>query len=401
MRRIILAALSIVAVLFIAACGGKGSSADPPTDFKAVARDGQVVLSWTMTPGVDYWLFYGAASSITPDTVTTTPGGKILINVVSPLVLSGLANGTTYAFAINGRINSGPGGAGSPSVSATPRLAGAIWNDLTAFGSTDMRGIAFGAVLVAAGAGGTMFSSADGTTWTPINFTVATDLNAAYYFGGIYLAAGAGGVVLSSADAVTWVAQTTGTSNTLFSLATNSSNLTAAVGAAGTIITSANGTSWTSVASGTTSNLYGVTFGGGRWVAVGAAGTLLTSTDGATWQAVASNTSADLRSVAFRTSSSTAGAVIYAAVGANGTLVTSPDGLTWTVQAPITLSTLNGIVFGTQFVAVGAGGTILTSTDGIAWAPQASGTTNNLNAIIHPPGSYSVVGSGGLYLSSR
>jgi hypothetical protein len=40
--------------------------------------------------------------------------------VASPLMISGLTNGVTYSFAMNGRISGGPGGAQTPSVSATP-----------------------------------------------------------------------------------------------------------------------------------------------------------------------------------------------------------------------------------------------------------------------------------------
>lgn len=402
MRRVLLLVVTLCAGLLLAGCGGsKGSSADMPANVVATAGDGRIVVTWTMQPNVNYWVFYAPAASISVDNWSSTPGSHVVTNAVSPFVLPGLANGVTYAFTINGRIDGGPGGSASPSVSATTRLAGSTWNTVAAMGTNDMRGVAFGSVYVAVGAGGVMYSSVDGFTWTPINFVVSTDLNAAYYFGGIYLAAGAGGIILYSTDAATWTTTTTGTTNTLYALATNAVNLSAAVGANGTILTTPNGTTWTPVSSGTTNTLYGVTYGGGKWVAVGAGGTLLTSTDGATWQAVASNTSADLKAVAYGSSTAATGAVIYVAVGANGTLVTSPDGVTWTAQPALGTNTLNAVVFASQFVAVGNGGAIFTSTDGVNWTARTSGTSNNLNAITHPPYTYSVVGSGGLFLYSN
>ncbi len=109
---------------FLASCGGSGSSAPPPTGgITATAGDGQVTITWTADAGVDYWLMYAATASAI--NMKSPPGNHVWItrNVTSPLVISGLTNGVTYSFAMDGRISGGPGGSQTPSVSATPAAA--------------------------------------------------------------------------------------------------------------------------------------------------------------------------------------------------------------------------------------------------------------------------------------
>ena len=67
-------------------------------------------------------MYAATASAIN---MTSPPGNHAWItsNVTSPLVISGLTNGVTYSFAMDGRISGGPGGAQTPSVSATPAAA--------------------------------------------------------------------------------------------------------------------------------------------------------------------------------------------------------------------------------------------------------------------------------------
>jgi predicted small lipoprotein YifL len=400
MKRLFAGVVAIVAVLVLAGCGGGGSSATPPTDVTVVPGDSYVTLSWTMAPGVDYWVFYApTTANLTPTNCATLPGCGTNVNVVSPRVVSGLVNGVTYSFTLNGRTNGGPGGTGTPPVLAVPRIAGATWTVNPSIGSNDLRGVTHGTVFVAVGANGAMFSSADGATWTAQ--LASPNLNAAVYGGGNYIAAGAGGVILVSSDAATWTQQTTGTTNDLYALATNGVGIYVAVGANGTIIYNNGGGSWNAASTNPTSNaLYGVTYGNGMFVAVGARGTLLTSSDGNTWQTVASNTTLDLKGVAF-------GASTFVALGAAGALVTSTDGATWNSQTPIpTNPALNALTYGRQFVAVGNGGVIFTSTDGLTWQPQTSGVSDNLYSVANFTNSssgvgYSAVGATGRNLSSN
>jgi hypothetical protein len=411
MRRPLVLLAAFLAGLLVAGCGSGGSSADaPPGGLNLVAGDGIITVTWSMASGVDYWLWYGTDSSLsTSNWTTTVPVSTLKMDANSPYVVAGLTNGTAYYFMANGRTNGGPGGPATPLVSATPRLAGtatatlpAPWTAGTALGPNDLRGVTWGAAFVAVGAGGVMYSSPDGITWTALNSGVATNLNAVVYRSGVYLAAGDVGTMLYSTDTITWTPQATPTANKLYAVATNG-GLVVAVGASGTIVNSTDGITWTAAAnSATTNHLYAVAYtSSGLWIAAGAGGTLVTSADGSNWTAVASNTGfVDLKGVAYGVSTAT-NAALYVAVGANGTLVTSPDAATWTAQPAIGANTLSAVTYGTQFIAVGANGSIFTSTDGMTWAAQPFATHSNLYAIVYAPYSYSVVGAAGANLLAQ
>ena len=420
MRRPMMLLLAVLASLFIAGCGSSGDSAAPPAGgLVVVPGDGIITVSWAMEPGVDYWLFYAPGTGISTSNWTTISGSKSVINVSSPYVATGLSNGTVYSFTLDGRTKGGPGGAGTTPVSAIPRLAGTAtvaspvpWTAGpagagTVLGTSDLRGVMLGTQYVAVGAGGLMFSSVDGATWSALTSPVKTNLNAAAY-AGIYTAVGDAGVILYSTDVSTWTAAASSgkaTTNKLNGLGTGAGRVVA-VGAGGTIIYSTDGTNWTAAASSgtvTTNDLYAVSaYGNSLWIAVGVKGTILTSPDANTWTAVTSNTLLDLKGVAYGTNV-TANAVIFVAVGASGALVSSPDAVTWTAQPAIGagVSTLNALNYGTQFVAVGSGGGIYTSTDGTNWASQLSATSSNLNAIVHAAYNYAVLGSSGANLLAK
>ena len=107
-------AAAFAASLLLSACGGNnGSSAGPPSDFAIQVGDSSVTATWTAEPDVSYWIFYGPGSNITT-TNWVASGGKVLTNVTSPTIITGLVNGTTYSFTINGRKSGGPRGEGAP-----------------------------------------------------------------------------------------------------------------------------------------------------------------------------------------------------------------------------------------------------------------------------------------------
>jgi predicted small lipoprotein YifL len=408
MHRSLVLVAAVLASLLVAGCGSSGSSASPPAGVVAIPGDQRITVTWPVDSNVDYWLFYANASSISTANWTTIPGSAVIMGASSPYVVGGLTNGAVYSFTVNGRVSGGPGGPGSPSVSAIPRLAGTTtemlpvpWAAGTVLGASDLRGVTWGAVFVAVGAGGAMYSSADGITWTAVNSGVANNLNAAVYRGGAYLAAGDSGTMLYSTDAINWTSQNTSSANNLYAVATSSA-LFVAVGANGTIVYSADGVTWTAAAnSGTTNNLYQVMFAPtGYWIAVGANGTLLTSVDANTWTAATSGTARDLKGITYGVSTAT-NAGLYVGVGANGTLITSLDAANWTAQTPIGSGSLSAVTYGTQYIAVGASGSIFTSTDGMTWTGQPSTVGSNLNAIVHAPYIYSVVGAAGVSLLAQ
>jgi hypothetical protein len=401
MKKFLARSLLVMGAILAAGCNvGGGSSANPPADVKVVAGDGGATVSWTAEPGVEYWIFSAAATSISTDNWTTLPQARVVRNALSPQVVTGLTNGTTYSFTVNGRTSGGPGGPGSPSISVVPRLAGLSWTAGTPLPSSNLKGLGFipavfPGLFVTVGAGGTAFSSANGISWTALTTGVTTDLNAVGYGGGKYVAVGTGGVIVNSADASTWARAPSGTTNDLYGVALGVAGLVA-VGANGTILGSNDGgNTWTVRTSGTANHLFGVIYANLQFIAVGAQGTVLTSIDGTTWTAGTTPVTQDLRSLVYG-----GGSLLYVAVGAAGAMISSVDAVTWKSIAPVTTSHLNGVSFGNQFTAVGENGTILASTDGVNWQSVPSGTTSNLNAVQFGQVGYATVGVGGVNLTS-
>lgn len=406
--RVWMAALA-VAVLSVA-CGG-GSTAPTPSGLTAVAGETTVTVTWAMDAGVEYWLFL-APTSVAPTNNNSMhdwfglTGGNVLMKVSSPYVVSGLTNGTSYSFSVNGRISGGPGGAGAPTVSATPRLAGASWTLGTPVATADFNSLTLGAKYVAAGNSGALYSSTDGTTWTAITPSPTTSkLNGASYLG-TYKVVGNGGEIFTSSDAVTWTQRSSGTTKNLYAIASNGLNLSVAVGEGGTILTSADGVAWTAAtSSATSSDLYAVTFSsysGGTWIAVGAGGTIVTSTNGLVWTDTL-HAGADLRGVASGLNASNS-AITLVAVGASGTALSSTNSTTWTSQTltGVGTNTMNAVTYGTQFVTVGNGGMRYVSTDGATWTQATtSATTANLMAVVRGPLSYVAVGAAGTNLLAK
>lgn len=412
--------VAVITLLLQGCFGSGGSSAPPPNNVVVAAKDSRVVVTWDMAPGVEYWIFRAVGSGITPTTCSSMPSCSTTLKVTSPLTVSGLLfNGTTYSFTINGRINGGPGGAGSPAIQATPRLAGATWSTGTALGATTiLHGVAYGGVFVAAGTTGTssaLFSSADGKTWSTLtNPTTATNFNAVTYdsLNANYLSAGQNGTViaLTPASSSLGTTQTIGTTtNELFAITNNGAGFIVATGASGTIITrNASGT-WTLPAAtiitptiATSITLNGVAYGNSTFVAVGTAGTVLRSPDGINWTSATSGTN-NLMGVTYGLE-----AGVFVAVGVSGTVLTSPDGITWTPKLTATTTIpgttqLNSVTYsaGRRFVAVANDGSIYYSeyaSAGAAWT-QAVLPSGTLNAVTTGGlYDYSAVGAAGLNL---
>lgn len=420
--------MAAVAAMFLQGCiGSGGNSAPAPTNVTATAKDAHAIIAWDMAPGVEYWLYSAAGSGVTPSNCSLMSLCTTSIKVTSPITVWGLYNGTQYSFSINGRTNGGPGGAGSPAVHATPRLSGTTWSAgaTTVTGSSDLRGVAYGASgakFVAAGTSGALYSGTVSTStagltgiiWTALtNPLPATDLYAVGYDAAHakFLAVGAGGAVIAHtpSSSTAWTQLASNTTNTLYAIANNGAGFNVATGAGGTIITSSNGVAWTVQTSGTTNALNAVTYGYDNtnaryvFVAVGAAGTILYSTDAITWTAATSGTSAVLKGVTYGLAAST-----FVAVGANGTVLTSPDAITWTAQAATTIPSgtqLNAVTYSAsrRFIAVANDGNIYYNeyaNAGVTWAaatPQA--VASPLHAIATGAlFDYATVGAGGTNL---
>ena len=166
-------------------------------------------------------------------------------------------------------------------------------------GGNFLWGIASGPTgLVAVGDGGTILTSANGTTWTRRNSGVTDWLVAVTYGAGQYLAVGDRGRILSSAD----------------------------------------GTTWLDVPhSATTARLNNILYAGGLFVTVGEAGTILTSPDARTWTKRTSNTAGWLRGLSYSPTQDNNSSPGYTnsapwqfwTCGQNGVILGSRDGQSW------------------------------------------------------------------------
>lgn len=420
------------AAALLSACGGSGNPAPPPVGgLKVEAGEAGATVSWTAVPGVEYWLYAAPASTICKNCGAndwksiTGAVSKGLSNapIYSPYFFSGIANDTVYAFIMDGRVNGGPGGDATPSVSTTPRLAGALWKSGGNLGTGDIKGIAFGPIFNSAnntyatsgsylgmGANGAKYQSTDGLSWTANTTSDTTHWLSTLYALNKFIGIGQGGAVSYSTDLKTWTTANSGVTQNLNAMATNGS-MVVAVGNNGTIIRSTDAVTWiAATATPNTLPLYGVGYTvNGVWVAVGAAGTLLTSSDGATWTAVSSGTTADLKSVASMSNiiaTNNVFATVYSMVvtGNNGTLLQSVDSVKWALQSMGTNANLNavvasvGVLPSNQFVAVGNAGLALTSTDGITWTARTTQTSQNLNVLfrgLSPQTRYIALGANG------
>jgi serine/threonine protein kinase len=189
-----------------------------------------------------------------------------------------------------------------------------------------------------------------------------------------------------------WTLQTSGTPNTLNSVAwSNSKSEYVAVGVSGTILSSTDGSSWTIQSSGTSHSLNSVIWTGSQYIAVGDAGTILTSPDGAAWTPQTSASNDFFESIASSQS-------LIVAIGSGGSILTSTDGISWTAQnSPAT--TLTSVIYtGNQFIVVGDG--IYSSPDGLTWnTVPSSGASSVFNSVAFSGSKYVAVGSA-IYTSS-
>lgn len=423
----------------LSGCSNDGSSAAPPSAFTSVAGDGRVKVTWTASPGVNYWLFTATDPSLTAFVWAGLPNSHVYQSAASPFYMCGLLDGTQYWFAANGRTGGGPGGPSSPTISAIPYLAGSVWSANAALvqnaTSPNLFGVGYASLttcsnnntsaaggFAAVGANGSIFTSADGTSWAsqpaPAAFTsdlyavtgYAANLNNPGNPALRWVAVGAGGASIYSTDGAVWaVGRPYNLSNPALRSLTQVAGTFFAAGDAGTILSGTDGISWTPRPSGTTNNLNGITHGG-IYVAVGDSGTILISADGSTWTTITSGTTSILRQV------SSIGNT-YVAVGDSGTIATSVDGgTTWSVQTITGAPNLTGVAANLQhatldsiglsltgtalaansrFVTIDSAGNAYTSTDGLTWSGAIATGAASLNALVSSGFGYVAAGNSG------
>src|SRR6266705_1762674 len=421
LSRPMLRVMALASLIALAGCHRQANApGDAPSNLKVDPGEGQVTVSWDQLPGLTYWIFFQAGSTVTAD----APGVPLIFDAHSPRVVAGLANGVQYAFVMNATDKDSPGGPSTPVVTAVPRLAGASWASGAPLGSPpqNLNDVAYGGALnriVAVGDLGSFFAgdfnytsaSPPGVTaWTQPTSTpngFVSDLSAVIS-AGQFVALGTDGSILTSTDGNAW------TSTSVAPVPNNGARMNSltfglvsgvtsyvVVGSGGSIFWSTNLNDWTPAAvSGMTNDLYSVSFPKDAFVATGASGTLLTSTDAITWTAQNSNTLTALRGATYGTGSAAGASAHYVVVGDSGTIVTSTNGTTWGLTPPPLSQDLRAVRFGSRFVAVGQGGMVVYSDDAINWSLSSAGSAD-LASIIFTPSMYLAVGASGANAVSK
>jgi len=117
--------LSLVLALLLPSCGGGGGGGGdtPPTvtaapsGVTAAASPGSATIIWSAVTGAtSYNIYYSTTSGVPKATATKING------VISPRIVTGLTNGTTYYFVVTA-VNANGESADSSQVSAAPTLA--------------------------------------------------------------------------------------------------------------------------------------------------------------------------------------------------------------------------------------------------------------------------------------
>ena len=131
----------LLALTALAACGGSGDGGGAcvagqvqqngqcvtrigaPTGVTASAGEGLVTISWPAVAGASsYNLYKAAASGVTTSNYGALSAGGRLAGVASPVVVTGLTNGTTYYFVVTA-VDANGESVDSSEVAATPQTA--------------------------------------------------------------------------------------------------------------------------------------------------------------------------------------------------------------------------------------------------------------------------------------
>ncbi len=255
---------------------------------------------------------------------------------------------------------------------------------------------------IAVGAGGRIAMTTDGwMTWHEYSMGASACYSVSFE-DRVGLITGYHGELWRSFDGgESWSIIPVGTTSSLFGVKFFSPTTAVVTGDSGTILRSTDaGLNWTGVSAPARKLLYRMARSDSLTaIAVGDSGTILRTSDaGITWILIPSGTIANLRDVAILSHDTAI------AVGWAGTILRSLDGgLHWDSVPSPTSSILRSVAHadGPRWVIAGFNGTILASSDGGShWSTQTSGTHNRLYAVSMRGDTGTIVGDGGIVLST-
>jgi hypothetical protein len=253
--------------------------------------------------------------------------------------------------------------------------------------------------FVAVGASGRLIYSTDGISWN-IRTVAAFDIVGVTYFdaGSVWVVVGTGGSVYVSADLTTWSQRVlTGLTTTVYDVASSDTVLVAT--ALGAVYRSVDGNSFQRFLLPTAASVTAVLWSANKtkWVAATSTGDVLTSTDAISW-------SMSIKNIAFHAYlydiAECNGTVIFA--GASGSVLLTSDFRTYTTSQPVNTYDCYGVAAKTGMVVVaGPAGAIAQTTDMRTWEAQTPVTSADYKRLRKVRDVYYALGTGGIYSTSR
>ncbi len=278
------------------------------------------------------------------------------------------------------------------------------------------QGVAYGhRQFVAVGAAGAIFTSPDGSVWTPRTVTELVAPFDVAFLGDRFVGVGRDGTIEASADGESWTAQDSKTKAALYGIASGEGH-TVVIGDGddgAVLVTSTGGGAWQPLAMQaicpSCRRLRAVAFGNGRFIVGGDRGTILSSPDAAVWTLAAANVFGDLTEPQWHTAEELQGLTYadgqFVAVGDLGSILTSTDGKAWTPRStPRGMRHFAVVTYGHEtFVAAGPYGTLWISRDGVDWREVGSPGGDVLNGLVgmtYGHGQFAGVGFGTIRTST-
>jgi len=363
--------------VMVSDCTIPSAELNAPTQLSALPLDKAIEIQFIapydgVTPIINYEYSINGADWVAFDPVKKT----------SPVLITGLNNGTEYSITLRAIGAEGPGAASMP-VSAIPEacLEGKFWNARSVQSNSEWVSVTYGNgkfVAVADIGSVRSMSSIDGEEWSLNEVPEPNSWNSVTYGNGKFVAVASSGTnrVMSSTDGINWTAHPAAEANAWTSV-TYSNGRFVAVASSGDnrVMSSTDGTNWTANLAAEANAWRSVSYGNGRFVAVASTGVnrVMSSTDGINWTAHPAAENNFWFSITYGN-----GRFVAVAQG-SPRVMSSPDGINWTAHQVAEANNWTSVTFGNgRFVAVAQNGTnrVMSSADGSNWVSHKAAESN-------------------------